>query len=144
MYLIQWGVSIAYSIVILIVAVVLIVPGVLLIIAGGWIPGVLLILVALLALMLPAAIYGAFYHAVWTIFFRRMTGLEPQPAVAIAGPGVPPSGGMYPPPPPLGAGMPPAPPAPWESQSLTVPDAPPAPWESPAPAPSDGAPPSRG
>lgn len=144
MYLIQWGVSIAYSIVILIVAVVLIVPGALLIIAGGWIPGVLLILVALLALMLPAAVYGAFYHAAWTIFFRRMTGLEPQPAAAIAGPGVPPSGGMYPPPPPSGAGMPPVPPAPGESQPLTAPDARPAPWESPAPAPSDGAPPSRG
>ena len=134
MYLIQWGISIAYSIVLVIVALILIGPAVFLMIAGAWIPGVLLVLVGLLVLMLPAAVYGAFYHAVWTIFFRRMTGLEPRAAAAIAGPGVPPSGGMYPPPPPSGTGVPPAPgvaPAPWESQVSASPGGPPAdPWVS--------------
>jgi hypothetical protein len=147
MYLIQWGVSLAYTIVVTIVALVLMLPAVFLILAGGWIAGVLLIIVAVLALMLPAAIYGAFYHAVWTIFFRRMTGSEPVSAVAASGPAFPPANGMYPPPPPSGAGMPSASPAPWESQAPAPPAAPPAdPWAAAntlpdAPAAPEGDPP---
>jgi hypothetical protein len=35
-----------------------------------------------LVMILGSAVYGAFYQAVWTIFFRRMTGMESQGAVA--------------------------------------------------------------
>jgi hypothetical protein len=97
MYLIQVGVGIAYGIVVAIVAAILIVPGILLAVAGAWPVGVLMTVSAVLVLMVPGAAYATFYHAVWTIFFRRMTGMEPH-AFAVA----PASGGAYPmvPPPP--------------------------------------------
>lgn len=76
------------------------------------------------ALLLPSAIYGAFGSAIWTVFFRRLTGREVVAAPAGAAPSAP---------------MPPAAPAPTVAPPATPsyapapPIAPPA--EPPQPAP---------
>jgi hypothetical protein len=76
MFLIQLGIGILYAIVVGIVAAVL--TGPMLVVsslgirvdqpAGAGL-GILL--------LVPAAIYAAFYHATWTVFFRRMTAMAP-------------------------------------------------------------------
>jgi len=115
MYLIQVGVGIAYGIVAGIVAFVLVLPAVLMIAFGNWVGGALLILLSVLVLITPAAIYATFYHAAWTIFFRAMTGVEPLPAARpvvgypVASP-APPLTPPAPPAPPLTSPAPPAPP----------------------------------
>lgn len=137
MYLIQWGIYIAYSIVVFVVALILVVPGVLIIFVGSWPVGLLMILFAVLILMVPSAAYGAFYHAAWTIFFRRMTGAEPVRAAtlptAAPGSGYPGSDAAFPPPPSAGY-APPAPPAP-PAGAYAPPEAddslPLAPWQTP-------------
>ena len=101
MYLIQVGVSIAYGIVTGIVALVLVLPAVLMIILNNWIGGSLLVLLAILILIVPTAIYSTFYHAAWTVFFRAMTGVEPLPKPVVGYPVAPPA-----------YSAPPAPPAP--------------------------------
>jgi len=115
MALIQFGVGIAYGIAVGIVAVILVVPAVIAFIAGSWLVGSVMIAVAVLVLILPSSVYSAFYHTVWTLFFRRMTGMEPTPVAAYPAP--------YPPAPPY-APVPPAPPAP---PYVPAPPAPPAP-----------------
>jgi len=130
MYLIQVGVGIAFGIIIAIIAFAMIVPAGVMMYMRNYAGGAIVIGLAVLVLMLPSAWYGAFYHAAWTIFFRRMTGLEtvaPKPAPA-AYPPVPPVG--YPPA-PTGTSapatwVPPAPPAPAPPADV-APPAPPAP-----------------
>jgi hypothetical protein len=108
MYLIQVGVSFAFSIVVVIVALILILPGGIVIATGAWPVGLLMIVLAGLVLLVPAAAYGAYYNTVWTIFFRRMTGMEPAAATALpgvhpgAGAGFPPPPSPYQPAPPTG------------------------------------------
>jgi hypothetical protein len=36
-----------------------------------------------LVLMVPGAFYATFHHSAWTVFFRRMTGMEEQPDRAV-------------------------------------------------------------
>lgn len=118
MYLVQVGVGIAFGIMVAIVAVVTVVPAGVMMYMGNYAGGAIVLGLAVLVLMLPSAWFGAFYHAVWTIFFRRMTGAEvvaPKPAPA-----------AYPPVPPVG--YPPAPPAPPASVETS-----PAPFVPPAP-----------
>lgn len=125
MYLVQWAVSIVFSILIVVASLVAVVPAILLIATGAWPIGVFIIMVFGLVMLLPAAIYGAFYQAAWTIFFRRMTGMEPKAAAAV------PYGG-YPSSPAAPSAFPPPPqPAPAPGQPAPVPPAPPAPWEQP-------------
>lgn len=107
MYLVQLGVGLAYGIIVGIVAVILIVPGVLIAVAGAWPVGILMAVGAILLLIVPSAAYSTFYHAAWTIFFRKMTGMEPKLATAT---GHPVAGGGMVPPPPAYAPVPPAPP----------------------------------
>jgi hypothetical protein len=126
MYLIQVGVGIAYGIVAGIVAVVLVVPAALMMAFGNWVGGSALILLAILVLIVPSAIYGTFYHAVWTIFFRRMTGAEKVP---VAAPAV-----GYPPAPPV----PYAPPAPPEPEAAAAPEPPAEPDAGSVPEPPAG------
>lgn len=90
MYLIQIGIGITYGIVAGVVAIVMGVPATLMLVVGNYGGGALLILAAALVLIVPQAIYGTFYHAAWTIFFRRMTGAEPVPVPAPGYPPVPP------------------------------------------------------
>jgi hypothetical protein len=73
---------------------------------------------ASLLLIVPAAIYGTFIEAAWTVFFRRMTGLERPVAVAA----------------PVPAGAYPAAPAPYGAPPAAVPYAPVAPFVPAAPA----------
>jgi hypothetical protein len=85
-----------------------------------------------LILIVPAAIYGTFNEAVWTIFFRRMTGRERPVALAYAQP-APGTEGYVPPAPPVPAApMGYVPPVPVQ-QPLEVPA--PEPVYAPAPEP---------
>lgn len=135
MFLIQIGVGIVYGIAVTIVAAILIVPGVLAGIAGAWPVTAVMVGIAVVVLIVPSAAYASFYHAAWTVFFRKMTGMQPQPAMAAPAPGYP----MMPPPP-----YPPAPPAyaPAPPAPVTEPPAPPAPMVQPPmpPAPTTDAP----
>lgn len=129
MYLVQIGVGIAYGIVTGIVAFVLILPAVLLIAFGSAAIGALLILLAVLILIVPTAIYATFYHAAWTIFFRAMTGVEPLPKAVQGYPVASPT--QFAPPAPM---VPPAPPAPPVTPApLMTPPEPLAPPAPPAP-----------
>lgn len=108
MFLIQIGVSIAYGIVTGIVALVLVLPAVLMIVFGNWLGGSMLVLLAILILIVPTAIYATFYHAVWTVFFRAMTGVEPLPKAVHGYPTAAPA--QFAPPAPMAPPVPPAPP----------------------------------
>jgi hypothetical protein len=90
-------------------------------------------LVALL-LIVPASIYGTFIDAVWTIFFRRMTGLQAAPALQVAAPQIYPEAGTYIPPAPP---MPPVPAPPVPPVSVPAPPAPFDPSDVPPPPAAD-------
>ena len=79
------------------------------VIAGGL--GVLMILV----MMVPSAIYGTFVSSAWTVFFRKMTGMEPAAAPRPVNSYAPPVPPAYSPPAPP-AYAPPAPPVTAEPQ----------------------------
>lgn len=115
MYLVQIAVAIVFSI----LAVIVVFPGTMAMLVGVLPVGGLLLLLGGLVLLVAGAVYGAFYHSVWTIFFRRMTGMEPAPAVVapVAPAGYP---GSFPPAPPM-----PAPPAPQAPPFRPAPPAPP-------------------
>lgn len=109
-------------------------PGIVAMVLGAYVPGGVLLVVGILVLMVPAGIYGAFYHSMWTIFFRRMTGREP------VAPSAPAFAGGYPPAPPaVPAGGFPAPPAAEAAPVAGAGSASAAPWDAatgvpPAPA----------
>jgi len=67
-------------------------------------------------LIIPAAVFAAFYSAAWTVFFRRMTGMQPQPVTEVAPVPMPappaPLAPEAPAPPVSQVPAPPAPPAP--------------------------------
>ncbi len=118
MWLLMFAVGIGFGIVVGVIAAVFGFAVFAALIAEAWYVAIGIGVVLFLALLLPSAIYGAFSSAVWTIFFRRLSGREvlvPQVADAAAAPA-----------PALDAGMP-APPAP------PAPAAPAAPGEMPPP-----------
>jgi hypothetical protein len=133
MFLIQTGIGIGYGIVVAIIAAILVVPGVLAGVAGAWPLTAVMVGVAAIVMIVLAAAFAAFYHAAWTVFFRKMTGRQPQPSPALreptaAYPMIPPP--PYQPPPPVYAPappMPPEPPAPPAAPEPPAPDAAPAP-----------------
>ncbi|MDO8964947.1 MAG: hypothetical protein Q7W30_10725 [Coriobacteriia bacterium] len=117
MYLYLFGVGIVYGIAIAIVLGIIMVPGIVAIIAGQVGIGAFFIMMGVLISIIPSSAYGAFVNAAWTIFFRRMTGMEPAPGMAAPG-GPSPYGTGYPPPapgafppPPVADAFPPPPPA---------------------------------
>lgn len=116
--------GLAYGIVALALLLPFGVPAALLIIDENYGVGALLAVFAFVMLLIPGAIYGTFVSASWTVFFRRMTGMEAQPARVPASP-------QYPVAPPSGA-----PPAPYVTYAPTPP------YSGPAPEPSASAPPS--
>lgn len=130
MYLINIGMNIAAGLVVgiplAIVAAVIAVPGIVAGIAGHW--GVAAGAVAIAALVIMAVsllytgIWGTFTSALWTIFYRRVTGMEVVAPPAPAG---------YPPAP--GTGYPPAPGYPPAAPSYPPPPAPPVAPTQPAP-----------
>ncbi len=92
------------------------------------------------ALLLPSAIFGAFGSAIWTVFFRRLTGREvvaappgaapsaPMPPVVPTPPVAPPAAPTYAPAPPIAPTATPPQPAPPVSPS-GPPTSPPPPEE---------------
>lgn len=108
MWLVMLLPGFAYGMVMFVAMLVILVPAVLLFISGAVVAGIVLIVVLMLLMLLPGAIYNTFYSASWTIFFRRMTGVDTT--VAPSGVGVTQSY-MPPPPVPPTAAPPVAPPA---------------------------------
>jgi hypothetical protein len=112
MWLVTLLPAFAFGIVTFILLLIGLVPAVFLFMAEQHAVAIGVALIVIVVMMLPSAVYGTFYSTTWTVFFRRMTGLEqaaPTPAPA-------PSGDWS------DAGLPPAPPA-----------AAPAPWAPPPP-----------
>jgi hypothetical protein len=103
MFFTLWLVSILYGIALSLVLAIFVIPMAFMAISGNIAGAVGVGLIMSLVAALPAAIFGAFVSTAWTIFFRRMSGREQQPAV-------PAYAGGYPPP-AAGSAFPPAPPA---------------------------------
>ena len=112
MWLVMLLPAVAYGIVVGGILLGALLPGILVLREGSLVPAAILIAVVVLVLLVPAAIYGTFVSSAWTVFFRKMTGLE-QPAQAAPGSPTP---GAYPPPPvaypPVAPAAPPIPPRP--------------------------------
>jgi len=124
MWLIGVGLNLAAGFVIaiplVIVSIAILVPAVVAAIAGQWaaFAGVLVVTVLLVAAISLAftAVWGTFTSALWTVFFRRFTGMEvlpdaaqpSPPAQELPGPIMAPS----PPPPPFSTASPTSPPNP--------------------------------
>ena len=130
MWLVMLLPAIAYGIVVGGILLGGLIPAVLVLRDGSVLPVAILVGVVMLVLAVPGSIYGTFVSASWTLFFRKMTGLEQpaaQPVPAYPTPGTYPSPVAYPPAPP--AWTPPAPPAApaWEGPIVPEPPAPPAP-----------------
>ncbi|MDZ4166170.1 MAG: hypothetical protein U1E08_00520 [Coriobacteriia bacterium] len=102
--------GVAYSIIGLLIMLPFIVGSVALVIAEQFAIAALVFLVMIIVALVPGAIYGTFVSSAWTVFFRRMTGMEvapvqsaptsvyPAPPVPPAAPAVP---GDVPPAPPV-------------------------------------------
>ncbi len=108
MFLINFGISIAFGIAAIIVVAVFIAGGLFATLASeSATPVIIAVIITVLLLAVPGGIYGAFVSALWTLTFRDLTGAP------IATASVPPQApGTF-------GGMPPAPPMP------PVPGAPP-------------------
>ena len=103
--------GVAYSIIALVLMLPFIVGSVALIFAGQLLAAALVFVLMILVTLVPGAIYGTFVSSAWTVFFRRMTGMElapvqappasvyPEPPVAPSAPIAP--EGVLPPPPPM-------------------------------------------
>ena len=110
MWLVTVGLAMAFGLAIGLPAFFFAIGIVLMLTFGAWPVAVLVGLVLVAVLVVLGSGFNTFNSALWTIFFRRITGREAlQPAAAWAGApaGYSPAG--YPPPAP----QPPAPPAPW-------------------------------
>lgn len=83
MWLVMFGVGIAYGFAMAFVAVVLFVPAVLVGLAGGIGPAVGLGAIGGLVMLVPSAAYGTFASSAWTVFFRRLAGLEQRAESAV-------------------------------------------------------------
>ncbi len=115
----------AYGLAIFLFMLPFLIPAVFLMVAEQWIMAGALVVLLALVLMLPTAVYSTFVSAAWTIFFRRMTGMEPHFAPA---PAVAPYAAAY----PASSVAPPEPPAPpsgqsWEVAERPIVDVPPPP-----------------
>lgn len=120
--------SIIYGALSGVIALVFVVPAVLLIISGNVITGVGVIVLFVLAMMIPGAAYGTFTSSAWTIFFRRVNGMErPLEVREVA-----PVRGDLLPPPPVPAAPQPYMPTPPQQPFVPEPASPPAAPEPPA------------
>jgi hypothetical protein len=76
MFVVLWIAGMVFGVALAMVMMVFIVPMVVLIITGNVPAAVAVGVLAVLILMLPGAVFGAFSSAAWTIFFRCMTGRQ--------------------------------------------------------------------
>ncbi len=142
MWLIGLGLNLAAGIVLaiplVILTIIVIVPAVIAGVAGQWAAFAGVVAVAVFVVMAISlaftAVWGTFSSALWTVFFRRLTGMEvlpvatepaPAPAGGSAGPGMAPQPPLFP--------APPAPPAPPVAPAPPAPSYPPAPPTPPTP-----------
>jgi hypothetical protein len=141
MYLLNIGLNLAASLVlvipILIVVFAAVIPAILAGAAGHWGSFAVVLVVMFLLLVVVgfaySAIWGTFTSALWTIFYRRLTGREP-----LAAPVMPLPATVYTPPaPPAAPGAAPA----WAPPAPAAPPTTPSAWAAPAP-PAPPAPPS--
>jgi hypothetical protein len=123
MFLMMTGVGIVVGIVLGLVALVLALPAGVAFLARQWVAGGVLLAVALLLLLVPGAIWSAFFQSAWTIFFRRMNGREAAPSVVAPGSTPMPSVPSVPPAPELPTSPLPEPTAPPVSPAPPVPPA---------------------
>jgi hypothetical protein len=138
MFWVTFVVGLVYGIALAVVAGVFALPAMALGASGNIGPAAALGGLVALLLIVPSAAYGSFISATWTIFFRRMTGMEKATEVAAVPtlpthfPATPP---LYPDVPGSEAPVEVPPIAPWPpvAASPEVPPAPPAPAEPPAP-----------
>jgi len=134
MWLIGWGLNIAAGIVIaipvVIITLLIVVPAVASAVAGQWAAFAVVLFAAVVVLAVISlaftAIWGTYTSALWTIFYRRFTGMA-LPAMPQQAPPAPP----YPPAPPA----PPAPQAPQAHPEAQAPPVPPPPMPPMAPPP---------
>jgi len=98
---VMWLVLILPGLVFFLVAVVVasafLLPAMFLVFAEVWVGAIALGLAFLLVMLVLGAVYSTFLSASWTVFFRRMTGLE-TPAVVGPSKPSPPSPPVAPPP----------------------------------------------
>ncbi len=109
-----------YGAIVGVASLVIAVPAAFMIIAGNIATGIGLLVLLVLALMVPGAAYGTFVSSAWTIFFRRVNGMELPLEVRE--------------PAPVRSDILPPPPVPAAPQPPYAPPVPPAP-EPPAPGP---------
>jgi len=114
MWLVMFGVGIAYGIVVGVVAMVAGVAIAFAFLGGAWPVALFLGFMLFLVMLAPTAIYSAFHSVAWTLFYRRLTGREaPMPPVRQAYPASGDTGyGVPAPPAPPGVTSPPEAPAP--------------------------------
>lgn len=133
MYVISLGLSVGASLVlvvpIVVVALGTMIPAGVAAASGNWtlfagMTGIFILLILVFSLAY-AAVWGTFTSAMWTIFFRRLTGREVLAPAPAAYPSVPPAPAAYPP-------APPAPPASDAPPMYAPPPAPPTPPAPPA------------
>jgi hypothetical protein len=145
MWLITIGIGIAYGMVVGVVAMFFGFATVALMFTGAvWVAFGLGLLMFLL-LLIPNAVYSTYVSALWTVFYRRLTGRDKAPEAPAyrvppsgqpaypGAPPAPPAPGGYPPPPPTPGGYPAPPPSPGST--------PPAPGQTPESPPPGGVPP---
>ena len=128
----------AYGLVALLFMLPFGVPSFLLFMDENYAAGAALALLTFFMLLIPGAIYGTFVSASWTVFFRRMTGMEAPPVRATAGPPLPvgpavsapqgPYATYAPVPAPTPGSEPPAPATPASAPPAAPEPAPPAPY----------------
>lgn len=122
MWLIGWGLNIAAGIVfaipVVIITILIVIPAVASALAEQWGAFAIVVLVAAIVLTIISlaftAVWGTYTSALWTIFFRRFTGMERVPEATQPGP-MPGTASIAPPPPwppPTTPPPPPPPPAP--------------------------------
>lgn len=106
-WLIQLAVSLAFGLVVGVIAVVIGLAAVFAAIGLGPVAAVFVVLVLIAAIALPSAIFSTFVSSIWTVFWRRMTGRDsvaaasaPAPPDYVSGYPSPESQGSYVPPPP--------------------------------------------
>ncbi len=76
MWLVMLLPGLAFGVVIFLLSLPFIIAGIFAAVAESFVLAGVLFTLMVLVMLVPSALYGAFYSAAWTIFFRQMTGLE--------------------------------------------------------------------